>query len=242
MSALPTETPKKESKVRKKDIIIGVVLIGVALFGTFGFFEIMKASLHTDIPMVVVTSGSMVPTIYKGDLLIVEGKDPAEIQNGSHTERVGDIIIYDAQGLWTAYLPEGNQPIVHRVIGKYYNTTDNKYYFITQGDANYYPDPPMGPPNIPVPEDHVLGVVKTVIPKVGWVKIWLSETNLGIPIIVILGALLIISIIYDIMHPEKEEEDEKKEALKKLKKLEKIENQVHSNASHSDNKDLNLGI
>jgi len=214
-----SENPKKkkETKIRKKDVIIGVSLIVFAFLGTWGTFAIMKVALKTEIPLVVVTSPSMVPAIEVGDMLVVEGKAPKDIINGSAIDKDGDIIIYDAKGLWPSYkLPKDNQPIVHRVIAKWYNETEQKYYFITKGDNNEFPDYPDGVVIYPVPEDHILGVVKTIIPKVGLVKIWLTEEGLAIPLIVILGILLVISIVYDITHPE-QEEDEKKKALETIK-------------------------
>jgi signal peptidase len=208
--------PKKSPK--KKDLIIAGIIIFIAFFGTFGVFWIMKAALNTQIPLVVVTSGSMEPTIYRGDLLIVQGKDPADIKNGTIADRQGDIIIYDSEGLWSWSVGE---PIVHRVVNKSYNEAEGRWYFVTKGDNNGDTDPPGSWAEIPVPEERILGVVVTIIPKVGWVKIWLTDSGMGIPLIVILGILLIISIVWDLTHPEDEEKDEKEKGLAKLKKDQK---------------------
>jgi hypothetical protein len=48
-----------------------------------------------------------------------------------------------------------------------------------------------------VPEDNILGVVVFKIPWIGWVKIFLTESGLLIPLLIIISALLIISIIID---------------------------------------------
>lgn len=214
-----SKNARKPSKVRKKDIFIGVTLIGIALFGTFGVFEILKLSLNTDIPLVVVTSDSMVPEIYTGDLLVVKGIPAADIKNGTAENKEGDIIIYDAKGVWPdAYLPDDNQPVVHRVIDKKFE--NGTWYFKTKGDNNLCADPPYCREVLWIPEDHILGVVQTIIPKVGYVKIYLTNSGLAIPLIVILGVLLVISIVWDITHPE-EEKDEKKRALEKIVKSEK---------------------
>jgi signal peptidase I len=258
MSALTDNDQKKTrlSKIRKKDVIIGVLIIGIALFGTFGVFAIMKASLKTDIPLVVVTSESMVPTINVGDLLVVKGMkyvNGSDIKNGTVEDKQGDIIIYDANGLWNGKypLPEGNQPIVHRIVGKWWNETAKEYYFYTKGDNNDKIDPPGGLENIPVPAHHILGVVKNIIPKLGYMKIWLTESNLGVPLIIIIGGLLVISIIYDVMHPEDEEEEKKKSEKKKALKDLEIEKAVKSSDSTSksdasstkkDSKNIDLGL
>jgi len=192
---------------QKKEAVISVVLIVVVLGGTFGGLALTKVFLHTDYPFVVVTSGSMEPTIYRGDILILEGKDPADIALGTHEDRLGDIILYDSHGIWINPIDE---PIVHRVVGRTYDNLTATYYFVTQGDANGDTDPPGSPTyEILVPETHILGVVKHIIPKVGMIKIWLSEIpGLSAILIAGLGILLVISIIQDIRHPN--EDDEKK--------------------------------
>ena len=200
--------PKKEiSKKQKKEAIIALVMIVIAIGGTFAFLGILRVSLKTDNPLVVVISGSMEPTIYRGDLLVIQGKDPAEIENGT-------IILYDSNGLWPNR-DDIEEPIVHRIVEKYKNDTDGKWYFITQGDNNSDTDPPDGPGGyeIAIPEERIIGVVKTIIPKVGMVKIWMDSTPGLSPIILIgLSIALLISIVWDLTHPE--DEDEKIEKLK----------------------------
>ena len=182
-----------------------VVFIG----GTFGFLGILRLSLKTDDPLVVVISESMEPTIYRGDLLIIQGINPAEIENGT-------IILYDSLGLWPPPHRQIEVPIVHRVISKYMNETDGKWYFITLGDNNDDTDPPDGPfgDEIPVPEDRVIGIVKTIIPKIGLVKLWMDNSP-GISTIILVGLsiALLISIVWDLIHPEEDEDKEKEENL-----------------------------
>ena len=107
------------SSKQKKEAVISVVLIVVVLGGTFGALALVKVFLHTDYPFVVVTSGSMEPTIYRGDILILEGKDPADIATGTHEDHLGDIILYDSHGIWPLDWVI-DDPIVHRVVGKIY--------------------------------------------------------------------------------------------------------------------------
>jgi len=190
------------SKKQKKEAIIAFIMIIVAVGGTFGFLGILRLTLKTDNPLVVVTSESMVPTIEIGDLLVIQGIEPAEIENGT-------IILYDSFGLWEREVVE---PIVHRIVSKYFNDTDSKWYFITQGDNNGDTDPPDGPfgTEIAVPEERVIGIVKTIIPKIGKVKIWMDDTpGLSTIILVGLSIALLISIVWDLMHPEEDEEKEK---------------------------------
>ncbi|MHA1732062.1 MAG: signal peptidase I [Promethearchaeota archaeon] len=190
----------------KRSIIVGVVILSVAFGGTFGVYYVLKASLKTDYPIVVVTSNSMYPNIQCGDLLFVKHVDPADIKPSNSSNLDGDVIIYETRGLWSN---PTDQPVVHRVLYKYVNNQTGKYEFVTKGDNNNAPDP------YPVPEDHVLGVVFGRIPKLGHVKLFLtgcscqtgtcSGVNFAIPLIVVLAVMLVLTIVYDITHPEGEE-------------------------------------
>ncbi|MHA1475804.1 MAG: signal peptidase I [Promethearchaeota archaeon] len=215
--------PKKEiSKKQKKEAIIAILMVIIAIGGTFAFLGILRVTLKTDNPLVVVTSESMVPTIDVGDLLVIQGKDPSEIENGT-------IILYDSRGLWPNRYVE--EPIVHRIVDKYLNDTDGKWYFITQGDNNSDTDPPDGAfgTEIAVPEDRVIGIVKNIIPKIGMVKIWMDGTPwLSTFILIGLSIALLISIVWDLTHPEEEDEDKNKEKEKELEEKPNIESEKKS--------------
>ena len=143
-----------------------------------------------------------------GALLIVKGIPAADIRNGTVEDMNGDIIVFDAHGVW---LDPPAEPIVHRVIDKKFE--DGIWQFRTKGDAN--PSPDMGW----VPESNIYGVVIFRIPWIGWVKIFLTESGLLIPLLVIISVLLIVSIIIDVYKKKEVEKKEKlgNEDLKKLK-------------------------
>jgi signal peptidase len=189
-----TEKKKVKKPIPHKKIIIAVVLICVAFSGSFLVFFILQVSFNTESPIVVVISGSMEPNIHKGDLLFVMGTDAEKIKSGTAEDKTGDVIVFDAY--WTGAPQE---PIVHRVVGKY--KINDTWYFETKGDANYSPDPED------IREDNVIGVVVGRIPYIGWIKIFLTESGLLIPLLVVISALLIISIVRDIIKGEDEEED-----------------------------------
>lgn len=190
--------PKENKLSSKRKIIIAIILIIFAFSGSFLIYYILQVTLNTTTPMVVVVSGSMEPTLHRGDLLFLQGKDPATIKNGTIYGKEGDIIVFDAHGLWINPPPD---PIVHRVIGKKY---DNAWFFLTKGDANPSPDEAW------VPENKILGVVVGIIPYIGWVKIILTDSGLLIPLLVIVSALLVISIIWDLVKKDDEGKDKKK--------------------------------
>jgi len=115
------------------------------------------------------------------------GREPDNIKNGTIADKDGDIIVFNAQGLWpTAPI----DPIVHRVINKY--QIGDTWYFETKGDANAIHDV------APIPESCVIGVVVGGIPYIGWVKIFLTESGLLIPLLVVISALLILSMVREI--------------------------------------------
>lgn len=199
----------------KKKIIVSVFLIVFAFTGSYLIYFILQISLNTSAPMVVVVSRSMEPNINVGDLLFLQGvEDPSEIKAGTIQDMSGDVIVYDARGLWSG---APGDPIVHRVIGKVQN--GSKWWFLTKGDNNNYPDPAW------VPEENVIGIVIGKIPYIGYVKIFLTDTGLLIPLLVILSTLLIVSIIWDFVKKEEEQEEtiEEKKRRTMHGKIEKTE-------------------
>jgi len=196
---LKNSKEKEKKPISHKKVIIAVVMICIAFFGSFLLYFGLQVALNTEAPIVIVVSGSMEPSIREGDLLFVKGVNPEDIKNGTAEDKNGDVIVFDARGLW-AGAPE--EPIVHRVIDK--DLVGDTYYFRTKGDANSLPD------QAPIPESRIIGVVIGGIPYVGWVKIILTESGLLIPLLVIISAFLVISIIRDIFQDEDEDEDQKK--------------------------------
>ncbi len=198
---------KKEKKpISKRKAILAVILIALAFSGSFIIYFILQITLRTSTPMVVVVSGSMEPNIHIGDLLFLQGRDPEDIKAGTIEDKKGDVIVYDARDLWDG---APDDPIVHRVVDKWEN--DSVWYFLTKGDANDDVD------KAPVPEDHIVGVVCGRIPYIGYVKIFLSDTGLFIPIFIIVAVPLVISIIWDVVKGE--DEKEKKGEIKEIKKV-----------------------
>ena len=226
----PNSISKKKNKpVSKKKIIIGACLIAFAFFGSFLIYFVLQVSLNTQNPMVVVISGSMEPTLNKGDLVFLRGMDPDDIKTGMIEDKSGDIIVYDARGIWEG-APE--DPIIHRVVDKI--NIGGVWYFLTKGDANPYPDRAY------IPEDRILGVVSGKIPYIGWIKIFLTDSGLLIPILVILSVLLIISVIWDIIKEEEEDKEEKSTIKTKRAKYLKFKEKykpVEKFETESDKKD-----
>ena len=83
-------------------------------------WNVLKLVLWTESPVVVVLSGSMEPSMYRGDILILHKNTP--VANG-------DIIVYSIEG-------EGI-PIVHRVTAVQTSSKNgNEMRYLTKGDNN----------------------------------------------------------------------------------------------------------
>lgn len=226
-----SENGELKKKKLSKRIIIGILIVVIGFGSPFIINFLMQAILQTQHPLVVVVSDSMNPAIYRGDLLILQGKNPIDIVNGTIEGKNGDIIVYDAHGVWDEW-PNGqvpDEPIVHRIVNKWFDNSTGEWMFYTKGDndvTNTNIDPPDGYSQFdykyPVPEDKILGVVIGRVPYIGYFNIFLSENNIFLYLIIgILGTLLIISVLWDIISPEKEKEKEKESKLIKEKDKER---------------------
>ena len=184
--------PGKEEKelLLNENVLKTILIIGAAIFSSFIINFSLQIGLNTNSPMLVVVSDSMEPNLYQGDLIIVKGIDPDHIK-APKGDREGDIIVFDAHGLW-----EGapDELIVHRVVDKF--KKNGRWYFYTKGDNNWHIDLAA------IPEGRVKGVVIARVPYVGWVKIILIDWGIFIPIALIFAVLVVNDII---KNKEKEE-------------------------------------
>jgi len=144
---------KKLKKLKRPfNSSIGYVLLGIIL--AFLINQGLSFALSTDMPIVAVESNSMVPTFYKGDILVLQGAPSNELE-------IGDIIVFSPQGANT-----GSTPIVHRII-----KTNPDGTFQTKGDAN--PGQLYFEKHIEPSQIHGRSMV--VVPYLGWVKIGITE-------------------------------------------------------------------
>lgn len=118
-----------------------LIVVPVCLGSVLG----LQAWSGSRTPLLAIASGSMDPTLARGDLVLIEHVDPSQIS-------VGTIIAYSG-----SCLPS---PTVHRVIEITNGPGSSRY--ITQGDANPSPDP------CPVSYSQILGKVVSVVPWIGY--------------------------------------------------------------------------
>lgn len=138
---------KKEARETLSTVIY--IILGIAL--AFGINQAMALALNTDMPVVAVESNSMVPTFYRGDLLILQGALPETLSEG-------DVIVFFPLGKSTA--------IVHRIVD-----INDDGTFQTKGDANT-DQLPFEKRIVP---EQIHGRSIATVPYLGWVKIGMTD-------------------------------------------------------------------
>jgi len=142
--------PKKTINERWEELTQG--RFGTVVYIILGFLialavnEALKPILVTDTPVVAVFSESMLPSLEKGDLVVVQGGQEIKL---------GDIVIYDS--------PIYKYPIIHRVV----NIVDSGV--TTKGDHNSAADPWT------TRLSNIHGKAILRIPYLGWVKVGAYE-------------------------------------------------------------------
>lgn len=135
-----------------KDIIGWVLYIAILIGLIYGIPQGLARVLETDYPMASITSGSMWPSLKRGDLILIKGVDSKEEIS------VGDIVIYKN--------PKGFT--IHRVVRL------NEDTFVTKGDANNVED-------APVSYDEIIGKPLAIddkplrIPFLGMVSVFINR-------------------------------------------------------------------
>jgi signal peptidase I len=145
-----------------------LILIAILFASTYGGVEVMRLTLHTESPLMVVSSGSMVPVLNVGDIIVVRGVNP-------QTVTVGTIIIFHSPY-------EYDMPIVHRVIAVV--NDGGSLFFETKGDHNGVQD------GWRVPAENLMGIYVMKVPYIGLISLELRGP-LGVTLIILLIALIV---------------------------------------------------
>ena len=166
------------------------ILLVILLFLIFWYGSI--AYFNTESPYLVVSSGSMRPTLEVGDLIIVK-RIPLLQLNAAPMN--GDIIVYKK--------PNGDL-VVHRLVNK--TKIDRGYILTTKGDANTASDPPF-------PDQQYVGKVVARIPFIGHISLF-THTRQGFFFLFIIICLIIIFVAF----PSSKEAEEGEEIHKQQKR------------------------
>ena len=167
----------------RSEIAKTVFLLSIVVIGTLGGYGIFIMSMGTSSPLVVVTSESMEPTLYRGDLLILQAKAPEDIH-------LLDIVVY-LDDTWHT-----TGPIVHRVIE--IQEVDGVYYYYTKGDNNAMQDPGERT------YDEIVGVVVSTIPWLGNISLFLRTT---VGFVTMIAIFFVILIVPEVACKKEESED-----------------------------------
>lgn len=132
-----------------KNVFFGVLLAAMVCL----LAVVLTARMNGETPTLFghtiyrVSSGSMVPYLQVGDIILSRECDPMTLKNG-------DVITYNGNSGQF----EGKR-VTHRVVKPpYYNAGDGKYYLVTKGDDNPAEDTPIS-------TAQVTGIV---VGKIGW--------------------------------------------------------------------------
>ena len=135
---------EKIERAKQSKEIYGLIpcifIIGLLVYFTSGYFR-----YHA----IVIGSGSMVPKLYKGDVVLVE--------NDIDKLEVGQVIAVNYE----------NTIIVHRIAKKI--KVEGQTYIYTKGDANNDID------GYKVTKEMIYGVVNIRIPYIGYLPVWLRN-------------------------------------------------------------------
>ncbi|UJG43191.1 MAG: signal peptidase I [Candidatus Heimdallarchaeum endolithica] len=195
------------SKIKWKDVFSFIIIASI-------MFVILKmltgGILGTS--LVVIENGphsSMWPTYDQGDMFLIVKSKPDNIH-------MGDVIVYRSN--LNPSIPDSKKLlIIHRVINITKVSTNEgiEYYYRVSGDnpdSNNYVDS-YNISSTLIPYDAILGKTVFLIPKIGYLRLWLS----AYPFIqyLVIGFLIIV-LIYLILSPEEEKEkkEEKEEKCK----------------------------
>ena len=184
----------KLSKALKNSYVQTAILVIILLGGVFGFWFVIRAVQRTEYPLLAVASGSMVPNLNVGDLILVQGlSDYSEINVGPPPN--GTMIVFhrpdhSSGGGFMFYV--GDELIVHRARAKVYE--NGTWYFTTQGDAN------SGSAwwETKFPESLIVGKVVGVVPWIGNVPLFMRTTQGIIFIFFLFIVILLIEYIPEI--------------------------------------------
>jgi len=186
--------------------VITLLIFGILIFF---IFKLMFGGIF-GVSLVVIENGpcpnsSMCPTYDKGDMFIINKAAPDKIV-------LGDVIVYESSS--------DGRLIIHRVVNVTVLETPSgtEYYYRVSGDnfeLNEHLD--SYDSGTAIPYEAVRGKTVMIIRKIGYVRLWLSESptirNILLVVVVGIGAYLILA-------PDKktEEEKAKEEEEKKLRK------------------------
>ena len=196
------------SKILKRINVKDAVYLSIFAIVIFIIIKMMFGGIF-GLSLVVIENGpksSMWPTYDQGDMFLINRCSPEKIE-------MGDVIVYESATAFNSGIL-----IIHRVINITIieDAAGSHYYYRVSGDN------PITNNNVDsynttstlIPYNAVLGKTELLIPKIGYIRLWM--TNYPAVRFIILGALIIFGL-YLIFTPDKEEAEKAKDAVQKDK-------------------------
>ncbi len=147
----PTKDPGTDRVRGSGKALFYTGLLAVTALLAFGTMSVMAV-----LPMIIpgytsasITSGSMMPTLRIGDVVIAVDYSDDDIAPGT-------IVVYED--------PRKQDLVTHRVVSV---NPDGTY--VTKGDMNGAPDPD------PIPAANIRGTAQWIVPFVGLLRIWAAQ-------------------------------------------------------------------
>jgi len=166
------------------------VFIIIAVISFFAFLPLYART--SSYPLAVVSGNSMYPSLQNGDLVFYKSTDTDHILNGT-------VIVFVQSGTGNSLLDDLLRPVlIHRVVGEEVQP-DGSVGYETKGDNNNENDPFV------TSSSNVLGVPVLVIPKVGFLFLFLQSPQ---GLIAVVG---IITLGYLGFYDDKRREEKKKD-------------------------------
>ena len=177
---------KDSTKPRRKPVVKALINIGVIILGMAAIYFGFTFAFGTSTPFYVVSSESMVDTLLKGDIIIVNGAIDFDELN------VNDIIVFDEPNT-------GSKVIVHRVIEIHEASIRQ---IVTKGDNNPASDDWF------VTSEDFLGEVIFTIPRVGSLTTALAPPMNYVVILVVVATIFVLEVRSNRQEPEDSLESE----------------------------------
>ena len=166
------------SSMNFRTLLTQFIVLGTVVSSALMLWKGLMVICNSESPIVVVLTGSMEPSFFRGDILFI---------NWDYTNPTpGDIVVYK--------VPSQVIPIVHRVIG--IQPLDNgDYIAITKGDNNPVNDRGLYEKgDLWLTKKHILGRIRMFCPYVGMATIILNDyPSLKWTILIIMGIFVLTS-------------------------------------------------
>eukprot|EP01083_Nonionella_stella_P076159 207393_1 len=169
----------KLKKWRWRDALKQALNLGTIVFSALMIWKSLMLITGSESPVVVVLSGSMEPTMWRGDILALWMPDTFE---------VGDIVVFQ--------IKEREIPIIHRVI-QTHTDENGEFRLLTKGDNNQVDDAYgiYAPGQMWLRRDDLMGKAVVYVPQAGFLTIWINEQPMVK--VVVIGAMCVYVLFFD---------------------------------------------